>query len=274
MKDHELRHTVRTLVAFHDVEDKIRADRRFASPAGYCRRWRTMIFTLLVLLAVSTAGGRAAPSHVELGLRPGAWPAVDGKPAIVPPSPTATSPSDTSPRAVVRPVVWRATDDKPLILRWPPAAEALADTLAALGFVPNEIACEGALVSGAFSAPSDWGAPEFEAIETFLRGLSVVESATVDLPGNPSASMFECPGTTTPEILYRVWPSDSTLCSRQVVVHMIIDSSGRLSTYTVSPEASDGCAKALAKVLRRWRFRAGRELFRPVNGMIDCQVGR
>jgi hypothetical protein len=232
-----------------------------------------MTRTLLILFLLATAGGRAESSHLELGLRPVAWPLVEGKPAVTRPPRRATTLSDTLADPRVRAIAWASGAGKPLVLHWPREAAVLADTLAALGFVPSSVTCEGAVVSGEFASPSNWRAPDFAAFEKYLLGLPIVERATVDLPGNPSPSTWECPGTTPPEILYRVWPRDSTLCSRQVTVLMTIDATGQLTTFSLSPGGSDECRKALARVLKRWRFRPARELFRPVEREIAVRVG-
>jgi hypothetical protein len=144
--------------------------------------------------------------------------------------------------------------------RWPSTAKMLADTLSALGFVSGPLGCGGARVEGRFSAPSGWKEPDYRALARYLRSLPGIESATINLPEEgPSPWDFECPGTHPAWVIHAKWPADSTSCSHDLHVSVTVDSTGRIETYSVSPDASGRCKEALAGLLKEWRVHPARE---------------
>ena len=195
----------------------------------------------LILVLLSMLPSQTGPAWLTLELGPAAWPNV-----------TCSGSFD----------------------RWPSTAKTLADTLSALGFVSGPVGCGGARVEGWFPAPSGWAESDLRALAPYLRSLPGVISATINLPEEgPSPWDWDCPRTHPAWVIHAEWPADSARCSHDLNVSVTVDSTGRIETYSVSPNPSGRCRKALVGLLKEWRVQPAREQDRQVRSTVSVCMG-
>ena len=157
--------------------------------------------------------------------------------------------------------------------RWLPPAQALADTLSALGFVPEQVMCGGARIDGRFPAPSGWRISEYRAFARRLQDLPGVDAAFVSAPEEGPSPFEGCWGTHPAYVISANWPEDSALCSRDIVVSATVDSAGRIETFRVSPDTASACRQAVGPLLGSWRILPAREGDHSVRGTITACRG-